>query len=270
MRSKLLTVAALLFGLWLSLSSNRLNPTNPPTNKTGAPGETTCADSGCHSPAGTLTGSVSIGGVPDTVIANQTYLVTIKNESTAVRAGFEMTCWDDANAMCGTFTVVANSGVNIGSSGTKRYPRQSAPKNLVGGSTSWTVNWKAPATASGNKATFYFASLCANGNGQRTGDNVVTGKKTVVLAATTPAFEVASEAAVRLYPTLAKDFVQVDLHETAKGQLSIATLQGGVVLQSALLASNRIDIIHLAPGIYLAREETGGKMAVRKIVVRYA
>ena len=268
MQSKLFTVTALLLAIWFSLSSNRLEPTNPPVQKTGAPGETTCADSGCHSPVGTLTGTVSLSGVPDTVVPGQTYLLTIKNESNAARAGFEMTCWDGANAMSGTFSLVSNSGVSIGSSGTKRYPRQAAPKNLVGGSTSWNINWKAPTAAVDSKATFYFVSLCANGNGLRTGDNVVAGKKTVVLASTTPAFEAASEAAVRLFPTLAKDFVHVDLNETTEGQLSISALRGDLVLQLPLVASNRIDIGHLSPGVYLARVETGGKMAVRKFVVK--
>lgn len=268
MQHKLFIASALLLGLWFSLSSNKLNPSNPPTGKTGAPGETTCGDSGCHNPAGTLTGTVSISGVPDTIVPNQTYAVVIKNESNATRAGFEMICLDGANAMCGTFSIVANSGVNIGSSGTKRYPRQSTPKTLSGGSASWTINWKAPATASGNKATFYFASLCANGNGQRTGDNVVTGQKTVVLGTTSPAFEPADESVVRVFPSLAKDLLQVELYEAAQGELLITSLKGDLVQQTSLNASNRVDISALTPGIYVARVKAGSKMAVRKFVVR--
>ncbi|HND89426.1 MAG TPA: hypothetical protein PK971_13920, partial [Saprospiraceae bacterium] len=82
------TIACLsLFGLWLLLINSQTDPNNPPTARTGAPGETTCQASGCHS-GGAFTGTVTISGVPDTAVYGQTYTITLTNASNCTRAGF--------------------------------------------------------------------------------------------------------------------------------------------------------------------------------------
>ncbi len=264
---KILPVLALLFVAWFLLTNSMRNPNNPPTGKTGAPGETTCSTTeGCHS-GGTFTGTVSISGVPDTVVPNQIYTITLKNTSNAVRAGFELTCWDGGNAMCGSLT--AGTGVNIGTGlAGKKYARQSTPKTLSNGSTSWTFTWKAPTTASGNKTTFYFVSLCANGNGNNSGDNALQSSKTVVLQTTSPAIEPASEAAVRFFPTLVQNnTLHIELLEAADGQITVFDLSGKIVLQQELTTVNDLTVNNLSKGIYTAHILADGKIATKKFVV---
>ncbi len=266
MKQTFLPVLSLLLGAWLLLSNAKLDPNNPPTGKTGAPGENTCAQSGCHN-GGTFQGTVSISGVPDTVVPGQTYTITLTNTSNALRAGFQLTCWDGANAMCGVLT--AGTGVSIGTGiQSKKYARQSSPKNLVNGSTSWSFTWKAPATASGNKATFYFVSLCSNNNGQKTGDNVIQANKSVVLQATSAANEVIKEAAVQFFPTLVQqNTVQVDLLESETGQITVFDMNGKTVMQQGLNKNNVLNFSTLSKGIYTAHIQTAGKMATKKFVV---
>ncbi len=266
MKLKFLPVLTFLLSGWLLLSSTMIDPNNPPTGKTGAPGETTCStSSGCHT-GGSFTGTVSITGVPDTVIGNQVYTITITNTSNAVRAGFQLTCWDGANAMSGT--LIAASGVSIGSAGTKKYARQSSPKTLSGGSASWTFTWRAPVTASGNKATFYFASLCANGNGEKTGDNAITANKTVVLKSISPAIEPAREAAVKFFPTLVQNnMLNIELLEAGSGQLTVFDLNGKMVLQQDLLPVNELNVNDLDTGVYTAHIVADGKTTTKKFVV---
>lgn len=79
--------------LWFSLSSTIKDPSDPPMGNTGAPGETTCAQTGCHS-GGVYTGTVALTGVPDTVTANTSYTLTLTNTSNAPRAGFQLVCLD--------------------------------------------------------------------------------------------------------------------------------------------------------------------------------
>lgn len=265
-KHNLLPVIAFLVCAWFGLTNSMRNPNNPPTAKTGAPGENTCAQSDCHS-GGTFMGTVSISGVPDTVVANQTYTITLTNTSNAVRAGFQLTCFDDANAMCGTLT--AGTGVNIGS-GTagKRYARQSAPKNLSNGSTSWTFTWKAPATASGNKATFYFVSLCSNNNGAKTGDNVLQANRSVVLQTTSPVTEPNALTALKFFPTLVQNHVlNIELLEEEKGQITVVDFSGKTVLQQTLSKVNQLNVSALPKGMYNASIVAGGKMAAKKFVV---
>ncbi|MFZ4477764.1 MAG: choice-of-anchor V domain-containing protein, partial [Saprospiraceae bacterium] len=252
MKHKLLPVFSLLLGIWLLLTNSMLNPNNPPTGKTGAPGEATCASADCHT-GGTFQGTVSITGIPDTVVANQSYSITLTNTSNAVKAGFQMTVWDGANAMSGTFT--AGTGVSIGS-GTagKKYARQSSPKTLTGGAASWTFSWKAPTVASGNKATFYFVSLCANNNGGKTGDNVVQATKTVVLKSTSAANEPSTEAAVKFFPTLVQqNTLNIELLDAEKGEITIFDMNGKLTLQQKLSRINVLNVHDLPKGIFTAQ-----------------
>jgi len=264
---KILPVLSLLLAAWFLLTNSMRNPNNPPLAQTGAPGETTCSTaSGCHT-GGTFMGTVSISGVPDTVEANQTYTITITNTSNAIRAGFQLTCWDGANAMCGTLT--AGTGVNIGSgTANKKYARQSSPRTLSGGSASWTFTWKAPASASGDKATFYFTSLCSNNNGQKTGDNAIQSNKMVVLRTTSTSIEPAQEAAVKFFPTLVQNnMLHLELLEAESGQIKVFDLNGKIVLQKNLTAVNDLNVNDLAKGIYTAHIIAAGKIATKKFVV---
>ena len=173
--------------LWGLLTSTLRNPNNPPLGNTGAPNETTCAKSSCHLNPGSITGTVSISGIPDTVTPNQTYQITLTNTSTAVKAGFQLTCLDAANMKCGN--LIATPGNNVGNFSNRQYVRQSTPKFLSGGSASWTFSWKAPATLPEDSIKFYFVSLAANNNGNNGGDNVLRSTKKVILRATSASRE---------------------------------------------------------------------------------
>jgi hypothetical protein len=267
MNRNLLAAFLMLICLWIGLTNAMKNPNNPPTGKTGAPGENTCAQSDCHS-GGTFTGTVTISGVPDTVVANNTYSITLKNTSNAIRAGFQLTCFDNANAMCGTLT--AGTGVNIGNGASgKRYARQSAPKTLSNGSASWTFNWTAPASASGNKATFYFVSLCADNSGGKTGDNVLISSKPVVFLSTSATESLEKEAAVSFFPTLVQNnMIQINLLESEHGRLWIYDNNGKLISDQLLGKENTLNLNTLPQGLYSAVIETSGKRAAKKFLVQ--
>lgn len=268
MQHKHLLFSFALFLLWLGLSATRRDPSNPPVGVTGAPGEGTCGD--CHS-GGSQTGTVTLTGVPDTVISGKTYALTITNTSNASRAGFEMICLDGAQTMCGTFSAASGSGVSIGSgSSNKKYPRQSAAKTLSGGSTAWTFNWLAPATASGNKATFYFVTLCANGDGRTNGDRILMGNKVVNFGrSTTPTQAEIDRAAVRLYPTMLTEHAfTVELANTSTARLQVFDLNGRALRYATVQGTARVDMGDLPAGTYIVAVEVQGKMWSQKIVMR--
>ncbi len=264
MKIKSLTVALALFATWNMLTGSMRDPNNPPAGRTGAPGETTCAASGCHS-GGTYTGTVAISGIPDTITANQSYTITLTHTSNAVRAGFELTCLDNANAKCGTLT--AGTGTSLATSGGRQYVRQSAPKTLSNGSTSWTFTWKAPASISGNQATFYFASLAANGNGKNTGDNPLLGTKNIVLLPTVAAHEPDNAGLANVYPVAANDVLNIDLLQGSKGRLNVFDMQGKMEMQVDLVQNNQLNISQLEKGLYIAQIAIDGKTVVKKFVV---
>lgn len=265
MKIKSILLAFTLFVLWQTMSGSMRDPNNPPTGRTGAPGETTCGASGCHS-GGTYTGTVSISGIPDTVVANQTYAVTLTNTSNAVKAGFELTCLDGANAKCGTLST--GTGTSIGNSSTRQYVRQSSPKTLSGGAASWTFNWKAPASLTNTNIKFYFISLAANGNGNKSGDNPLLANKSAVFVVPVATQEpVAFDAMAKLYPNSASEVLNVDLLQDAKGTLTIMDIQGRTVLETVLTSNNQLDISNLTKGIYIARIQANGQLATKKFLV---
>ena len=169
--------------------------------------------------------------------------------------------------MSGTLT--AATGVNIGSgSAGKKYARQSTPKTLSGGSASWTFNWNAPTTALGDKITFYFVSLCANGNGNNSSDNAIKSSKSVVLMSTSADFEPNSLTALKFFPTLVQNHtLHIELLEAQKGLISVYDMSGKMRLQQSLSSVNNVDVNSLSKGPYLAQILADGKITTKKFVV---
>lgn len=251
--------------LWFALSSTIIDPSNPPVGNTGAPNETTCQQSGCHA-GGTYTGTVTISGLPDTVIANTTYTITLTNTSTAIRAGFQLVCLDATNAQCGTLT--NGTGTSIGLSGSKQYIRQSTPKILSGGSTSWTFTWKSPVSLTNNAITFYFVTLAANGNGVESGDNVLKSSNTVRLKTTTRSNDLQNTIAVNIFPNPAKETLNIELADTQNTLLTLTDINGRILLLKNLTEkSSKINIAHLSKGYYNVQIQAGKQSASKKIVV---
>lgn len=166
MSNQKLSILALIFSIFLLAYSS-----NPPNGVTGAPGEGTCTN--CHNGAtGGLAGSVSITGLPGVITPNASYTITVTTYNTsspptsAERAGFELVAVDGNNANAGTFSSPGAGGSLSGSP--KVYWKHSTAKTFGGGgSVSWNVTWKAPASAGGNTVSMYVASIIAdipNGN----------------------------------------------------------------------------------------------------------
>lgn len=259
------TIPALLLLAVCYLSGTAMrDPNGPPAGRTGAPGETTCGASGCHT-GGAFTGTISINGLPDTVVANQSYMVTLNHASNATKAGFELTCLDSINLKAGTLT--AGSGSSLTSGGGRQYVRQSSPKTLSNGSTAWTFSWKAPAAAAGNKLTFYSASLAANGNGQRTGDNPLLGTRNVVLQTVSPTTEPAETDWVKLYPTTVHGWLHIDLKNGDNARARIFDQQGKITLETSLNAQNQLAVSALPKGLYVTEITAEGKVARKRFVV---
>ncbi|MBK9272462.1 MAG: T9SS type A sorting domain-containing protein [Saprospiraceae bacterium] len=149
---------------------------NPPNGYTGAPGESTCAS--CHSGGGSISGSLEILGLPGSITPGQTYQITLKinNTSTpltnAVRGGFQLVVVDQNNNNIGTLSNPSTSSTLSFFVG-KNYWEHNPFKNFSGGNNlTWTVDWQAPASATGQVVNMYAACVMANGNGNNSGDRV--------------------------------------------------------------------------------------------------
>jgi len=146
----------------------------PPNVHTGAPGESTCATSGCHTgnALNESGGSLTISGIPTAGFElGQTYPVTISLSRTGqARWGFEAVVKDANGQQAGSVTITDMSRTQSSVSSGLSYV-----KHTSGGTSSgtWTFNWQAPQTDVGT-VTFYAAGNAANGNGGSSGDYIYT------------------------------------------------------------------------------------------------
>jgi len=240
-------------------------PRNPPLGNSGAPGETSCMLSGCHS-GGAFTGVISISGIPDTVLADQTYNLTLTNSSDAIRSGFQLTSLDVNNKFTGTLT--GNTDVNVAKDNTtgRTYARQALAKNFNNGMVSWTFKWKAPASVTDNKLTFYFAGMLANGDGDKSKDNSIKSLKTVVFQIPTATQESNNSFEHFKAFQFANSLVIAGIENPTMYSYELTALNGQQV-QFGSLDSN-IQLQAHSEGIYLLRIHSGTNQNTSRIYLR--
>lgn len=149
----------------------------PPSGRTGAPGELTCNDVGCHSGSAVVTNSSGIavsafspadpfaqGYIPGTQ-----YTMVITLNMSAPRYGFEATFLDTSNSKAGSLTVISTTTSAVNSFSGREYIN-----HLNANSTNaWAFKWTAPA-AGADTVTLYVAANAANNNNNNTGDVIHT------------------------------------------------------------------------------------------------
>jgi hypothetical protein len=156
----------------------------PPSIRTGAPSEETCAGSGCNGTSNlvnTGAGSVSIAtaGLDSGYLIDSVYTITVTvDDGTKTIFGFELTALDSAHNPAGSFqntttkTTLQNGNI---AGKTRRYISH---KN-AGSTNTFSFTWKAPSTNLG-KVIFYACGNAANGNGGTSGDLIYTNTKEVI------------------------------------------------------------------------------------------
>jgi uncharacterized protein (TIGR03437 family) len=166
----------------------------PEPRKTGAPGDSTCAQGGCHvgtvNPNGTQVALEFAGGT--TYVPGERKRITVRISEATARYGFQLTARlasNEANGQAGRFaTAEANTEVicNDGSLRTENcragqeveFIQHSSPKATG----EFVVDWTPPSSDLGN-IRFFVAANAANGNGENTGDRIYTANATLTPSA---------------------------------------------------------------------------------------
>lgn len=276
--------ATSVIALVLCFSEGMTNDTQPPPgNSNDPPGNGSCAKTGCHSDNGLQSGTgkvfVTIG--PDAAnqspISASTYTpgttytmqVDIQN-TTGVVFGFQMIGLDNSNAQAGTFTVTNSTNTSLltlGGSG----------KSYIGHKTSnatktWTFQWTAPSSNVG-PVTFFAIGNAANGNGNRSGDNIYALNETL-----SPATGIASASIkpLTVAPNPVQDQVRVEWEGSGKGHSSVllTDLNGKIVAnlyEAESKSGNQqlmLNIPAVAHGVYLLTVNDNGTTAQTRVIVK--
>lgn len=160
---------------YFAANGHKLNSAGAPAGRTGAPGESNCAE--CHS-GGTQSGTgintlyMLDGG---TIVTNYTpgsiYNMSLALSTGSVKEGFQATVLDlTNNQFVGDFPGTGGFGTAITTFNGRDYANHTSTSNDEG-NLAWVWQWQAPATDVG-PVRFYVATNIANGNNNSTGDAI--------------------------------------------------------------------------------------------------
>lgn len=229
----------------LSLRTVWADPEGAPASHTGAPGEQTCATSGCHNnfTLNSGSGTLTLTGLPANGYAlNQDYTLTVTVGQSGQRLfGFQLTAIDSLGKQAGTLSLIETTRTQMKSASISGNARQYVGQSRNGvnptstNQDTWTVRWKSPTQAAGT-VTFYLAGNAANGNGSTTGDYIYAKSfslQPAVTLATVSAVSAASFAQGSLAgETIASLFgTNLAADVVINSTVPLPTLLGGVVVK---------------------------------------
>lgn len=240
----------------------RASQSGPAPGLTGAPGESDCSSSGCHTgnDINSALGMLTISGLPAVYRPDQEINLTVRlSQPSRQRFGFEMTAVDDRGRKAGdlivTDAVRTQKITTFIVSGPRDYLFHTELGTIPNGTNqgSWNVRWKAPSQSVG-RVTFHVAGNAANGNGAQTGDFIYVTSASVQAGATLP--NVASVSAASFSPgPLAPDAITAAFGAGFSQNVAVAssvplptTLDGvQVVLRDAFNVERPAPLFFVSP-----------------------
>ncbi|MDX1407781.1 MAG: choice-of-anchor V domain-containing protein, partial [Saprospiraceae bacterium] len=149
---------------------------NPPNGNTGAPGDGLCSN--CHFQASPpQNGNITISGLPGSITGGNTYPITItlaNPNGLAQLGGFQMVVLNGSNNGAGALSNPSANSTITSFNGKEYFEHNPATTFPASNMITWSVNWTAPAGPNADQITIYAAGNVANGNGNSSGDLIVT------------------------------------------------------------------------------------------------
>jgi hypothetical protein len=250
---------------WDDKYEKMLKSTGAHESSTGAPGEKTCTQSGCHDKSFVMPGdSVNslLFGQPgaqnygDDTVAMK---ITVRHEGTE-KFGFQIVCLDSNKKNAGTFVVF--DGKRIQRQGAdpllpatlgRRYLTHTyyGNKPEITGEISWEFSWIPPQNGYRGAVTFYLMSNCANNDNTSEGDLFYSSSYRFTYA---PASSVHSDIDGHSQLNVQSDGKNIFLNMPARQMLEykLYDLQGNLAANGLIhQGSTMLDIYQaLKPGIY--------------------
>lgn len=287
----IITLSVLIVCSYITLSSFKTAGAHQ--ESTGAPGEKTCAQSGCHANASVtndntnLVNTLTFSSSDSSYIPGQTYTVTVQAKKTGiVKMGFEIVALTTTgNNNAGTWVITSPTStqiINGTSTGltARRYVTHEAPGTttpyVTPGLGKWSFEWTAPATSQGN-ITFYYATNCTNNNGAETGDQLFLSSFTIHPNTGTSITEWLNEGTLQAMINPASNELVLNYNLKKECQLTVSLMDAqGKMVQTIDLANkpagqntDRINLAHgISSGMYLVNIHINDQVLTKKIMVQ--
>lgn len=188
MKNKVLILSIVLLAIVVIAASPERSSSGAPGAHTGAPGEQTCATSGCHDDntinSGKASLSIEVGNSVANYVPGKTYAVKVSiSEKNVKRFGFQLLALNKSTlSSVGTFQISDAGRTQLVKNTQAFSDREYVTYSFNGtdatseGMSEWIVNWTAPATDIGPVA-FYAAGVSANDDMTDKKDHVYTSSK---------------------------------------------------------------------------------------------
>lgn len=185
MKKTIITLSVFAICSYITLTSFIKTSGGHPSS-TGAPGEQTCAQSGCHTNASVTNDNTNVvntliySAADSSYVPGQTYTITLRAQKTGiVKFGFEITSLTtSSNSNTGTWVItdanrtqLLNNGIAPNTSRKYVTHKTNGTPAFSAGLGQWSFNWTAPSSNVGN-IKFYYTSSCTDNNGANTGEQL--------------------------------------------------------------------------------------------------
>jgi hypothetical protein len=185
MKKKTITLFSVVACVLVMASYTAYKTSGSHPGSTGAPGDLTCAQSGCHVTASVAQDSGLVNKLlftsnDTTYTPGTTYTLTLQVAKSQIsKFGFELVALKDStNTNIGNFTLIESTRTqkinHMAGGGDLRYSmthKTAGTSTASPGAIQWRMKWTAPPANAGT-ITFWYASNCTNNNGFNTGDQI--------------------------------------------------------------------------------------------------
>lgn len=247
------------------------NSTGAPAMNTGAPGEQTCGQVGCHGVPvnqGSAVIAIDFNGGAEAYTAGEIHTVTVSitNPMNAGKNGFQIVALDSANNNVGQWMLTSATTTQLANGSGALSGRRYVTHTTNGNSrTEWSMDWQAPADVAAGAVTFYVAVNDANNDSTNFGDAIYTTNRTIAPAVVS-GVDNALAASIKLLGNPITDVLRIQSNGTAIQSYQIFDFSGKL-LQTARYQPE-IDVTALESGVYLLLLQTEKGNVTKKIIVR--
>ncbi|MGE0568427.1 MAG: choice-of-anchor V domain-containing protein [Bacteroidia bacterium] len=212
----------------------------------GAPGDQTCAASGCHADAMITPSAVNnctliFSSQDSSYVPGATYNVTVQTKGIIPTSKFGFECVaikDNGNLNIGQFSItdfnpIRTQIVNYPSGSETRYSvthTSAGTPALSANFSQWTFDWTAPPVNEGT-ITFYYATNCTNNDAANTGDAIFLNTFQIHPANTTLVKDLADQYDLQTSFDRSNNAFKLkfDLKGTRNVQISVLDINGKVI-----------------------------------------
>jgi hypothetical protein len=254
-----------------------------PVSSSGAPGEVTCAKSGCHDDSPINKGNAllqaEMGNNITKYIPGKTYPLTVRiAESGVNRFGFQIVALknnDNMNAgdisvMDGLRTQVITNDIELQDRKYGTYTYQGT-EPFAPGVGEWTMNWTAPDKNVG-PITLYIASVSANNDNTDKGDHVYTASLTLSPDDAASVNDKAGDLLTNVFfSNTSKELnIALQLQNEKNVKCLLYTIQGRLVkvlFEERVTSTEKKIVMDVPNGVYLVKLSAGQNEKTTKIVI---